>query len=157
MNACILLNSLYIWLLFTNRTVLCLDVQSCLTLCDPMDCSWPGSSVHGILQARILKWVTMPSSSGSSQPKHWTSVFYVSCIGRWVLYHSHHLRSPNGVLLSNKEEWSIDTFYNVDEPWEHYAKEKKKTRHKGLSILYALIYMKCQLYRDKRRLVFGRA
>ena len=43
--------------------------QSCLTLCDPMDCSPPGSSVHGILQARILEWVAMPSSRGSSQPR----------------------------------------------------------------------------------------
>ena len=41
-------------------------LQSCLTLCDPMDCSLPGSSVLGILQARILKWVAMPSSRGSS-------------------------------------------------------------------------------------------
>ena len=40
--------------------------QLCLTLCDPMDCSLPGSSVHGILQARILEWVAMPSSRGSS-------------------------------------------------------------------------------------------
>jgi len=38
----------------------------CLTLCDPMDCSPPGSSVHGILQARILEWVAMPSSRRSS-------------------------------------------------------------------------------------------
>ena len=41
-------------------------LQSCLILCDPMDCSPPGSSVHGILQARILEWVAMPSSRGSS-------------------------------------------------------------------------------------------
>ena len=41
----------------------------CLTLCDPTDCSPPGSSVHGILQARILEWVVMPSSKGSSQPR----------------------------------------------------------------------------------------
>ena len=46
-----------------------LDAQSCLTLCDSMDCSLPGSSVHGILQARILEWVAMPFSRGSSQPK----------------------------------------------------------------------------------------
>ena len=39
------------------------------TLCDPMDCSPPGSSVHGILQARILEWVPMPSSGGSFHPK----------------------------------------------------------------------------------------
>ena len=37
-------------------------LQSCLTLCDPMDCRPPGSSVHGILQARIMEWVAMPSS-----------------------------------------------------------------------------------------------
>ena len=48
--------------------VLCLVAQSCLTLCDPMDCSLPGSSVCGILQARILEWVAMPSSRGSSVP-----------------------------------------------------------------------------------------
>ena len=42
------------------------SLQSCPTLWDPMDCSPPGSSVHGILQARILEWVAMPSSRGSS-------------------------------------------------------------------------------------------
>ena len=45
-----------------------LVAQSCLTLCDPMDCSPPGSSVHGIFQARILKWIAIPFSKGSSQP-----------------------------------------------------------------------------------------
>ena len=44
-------------------------VQSCLTFCNPMDCSLSGSSVHGILQARILEWVAIPSSRGSSQPR----------------------------------------------------------------------------------------
>ena len=53
----------------------------------PMDCSLPGPSVHGILQARILEWVAIPSSKGSSQPRDRTRVCYVSCIGRWVLYH----------------------------------------------------------------------
>ena len=57
------------------------------TLCDPVDCSPPGSSVHGILQARILGWVAMPSSRGSSQPRDGTWVSYVSCVGRWVLYY----------------------------------------------------------------------
>ena len=54
-----------------------LVAQSCPTLCDPMDCSPPGSSVHGILQARILEWVAMPSSRGSSWPRNWN---WVSCI-----------------------------------------------------------------------------
>ena len=57
--------------------VLCLAAQSCLPPCDPMDCSPPGSSVHGILQARILEWVAMPSSRGSSQPRDRT---HVSCL-----------------------------------------------------------------------------
>ena len=43
------------------------SLQSCLTLCDPVDCSPAGSSVHGILLARILEWAAMPSSRGSSQ------------------------------------------------------------------------------------------
>ena len=67
--------------------------QSCLTLCDPTDCSPPGS-VHGILQARILEWVAMPSSRGSSQSRNQTYVSYVSCIGSQVLYYQHHLGSP---------------------------------------------------------------
>ena len=53
----------------------CLVDKSCSTLCDPMDCSPPGSSVHGILQAWILEWVAMTSSRGSSQPRDWTLVF----------------------------------------------------------------------------------
>ena len=56
--------------------VLCLVAQSYPTLCDP-PWSLPGSSVHGILQARILEWAAMPSSRGSSQPRAWTRV---SCI-----------------------------------------------------------------------------
>ena len=46
-----------------------LVAQSCLILCNPMDCNLPGSSVHGILQARILEWVMIPFSRGSSQPR----------------------------------------------------------------------------------------
>ena len=51
--------------------------QLCPTLCDPMDCNLPGSSVHGILQARILEWVAISFSKGSSQPRDWT---WVSCL-----------------------------------------------------------------------------
>ena len=53
------------------------SLQWCATPCDPMDCSLPGSSVHRILQARILEWVAMPSSMGSSWSMDWTCV---SCI-----------------------------------------------------------------------------
>ena len=59
------------------------SLQSCPTLC--MDCSPPGSSVPGILQAGILKWVAISSSRGSSWFRVLTHVSYLSCIGRWVL------------------------------------------------------------------------
>ena len=56
--------------------------QLCLTLCDPMDCSPQGSSVHGIFQARILEWVAIPLSRGSSRPSDWTLV--CSIAGRFL-------------------------------------------------------------------------
>ena len=51
--------------------------QSCLTLCDPMDCSLSGSSVHGIFQARVLEWIAISFSRGPSRPRNRT---WVSCI-----------------------------------------------------------------------------
>ena len=61
---------------FTNCVSECIPacaharpLQSCLAFCDPVGCSPPSSSVHGILQARILEWITMPSSRGSSRPR----------------------------------------------------------------------------------------
>ena len=60
---------------------------SFVQLHEPVDSSPPGSSVHGILQARTLEWVAMPSSRGSSRPRDWTCVSHISCIGMQVLYH----------------------------------------------------------------------
>ena len=59
------------------------SLQLCLTLCDPMDCSPPGSTVHEILQARILKWVAIPFSRGSSPPRDQTRISFVCCVGRY--------------------------------------------------------------------------
>ena len=64
-----------------------LVTQSWLMLCDPMDCSPPESSVHGILQARILEWVLIFSSKGSSWPRDQTHISCISCTGRQILYH----------------------------------------------------------------------
>ena len=72
---------------YTAMCICSKSLQWCPTLFDSMDYSLPGSSVHGILQARILEWVAMPFSRGSSQPRDWTQVSYISCIGRWVLYY----------------------------------------------------------------------
>ena len=65
-------------------------MRACSVMFDslqPCDCSPPGSSVHGNLQARILEWVAISSSRGSSWPRDQTCVSCVSCIGRQVLYH----------------------------------------------------------------------
>ena len=66
-----------------------LVTQWYLTLCNSMDCSLPGYSVHWISQARILEWVAFPFSRGSSQPRIWTRV---SCIGQ-ILYHLNHQKA----------------------------------------------------------------
>ena len=54
-----------------------LVAQSCMTLCDPMDCSLPAYSVYGIHQAKILEWVDIPCSRGSSQPGDRT---HIACL-----------------------------------------------------------------------------
>ena len=77
----------------------CVQAQLWPNLCNPMDCSLPGSPVHGILLARILEPVALASSKGSSSPRDQTRV---SCIGRWILYHwatrEAHGQAYNGAL-----------------------------------------------------------
>ena len=59
-------------------------LKSCPTLCYPMDCSPP--SFHGVFQARILEWVTISFSRGSSRPRNQIHISYISCIGRRVFF-----------------------------------------------------------------------
>ena len=66
------------WMFLNLFHVVVLFAQSCLTLCHSMDCSPPGSSLHGISQARILQWVAIPLSRGSSQLRDWTWVSYIA-------------------------------------------------------------------------------
>ena len=85
-----------IWnVLLKNACVCAKSLQPCLALYDPMDCSSPGSSVHGILQAGILGWVAMPSSRGSSRPREteenqnippfvWSLLFSLFCESKEV-------------------------------------------------------------------------
>ena len=83
--------------------------ESCLSLCNTMDCSLPGSSVHGILQARILEWVAIPFSRGSSWPRDWTCVSCISRVDRGILYHwaiwegQDVVYAHNKILLSHKK------------------------------------------------------
>ena len=75
---------------------------SLILLCDPMGCSPPGSSVHGILQARILDWVAISFSRGSSRPRDWNWVSCDSCIAGWFFTNEPQRKSvgPN-INISN--------------------------------------------------------
>ena len=64
---------------------LCIHSQSFSTIWDPTDCRPQGSSVHGISQGRILEWVVISVSRGSSRPRDWSCISF--CTGRWILYH----------------------------------------------------------------------
>ena len=93
--------------------------QSCLILCDPMDCSPPGSSVHGILQAKIVEWVAIPFSRVSSQPRNRTQV---SNIAASLFYHLSHQRSPKQICLymylsSTQSIWVV-FFYAFQNKWQ---------------------------------------
>ena len=119
-------------------------LQSCPTLCNPMHRSLPGSSVHGILQARILECVATPSSRGSSQPRDRTCVSYVSGIGRWVLYHQRPLGSPHhpfssvaimiclkcksNVLIPGFKPFNSFCFLYDKTPWKPKATEPSRKR-----------------------------
>ena len=105
-------------------------VKSCLTLWDPMDCSLPGSSVHEILQARILEWVAISFSRGSSQPRDQTRV---SCIGGrrfnlWATREAHSLSSSHVQMwvLDHKEDWVLKN-------WRYRTVVLEKTLESPLS------------------------
>ena len=99
---CVCVKYICVYILIYTFTCFCIliymcmhakSLQSCLTLCNPMDCSLPGPSVHGILQARILEWVSMPFSGDLPNPGNEPMSFFISCIGRRILYHQHCLGS----------------------------------------------------------------
>ena len=85
------------------------SLQSCLTLCDPVDCISSSSSVHGILQARIREWVAISSSRESSQPRDGTRISYVSSLaGGFINSSTRRPLSPQGSLC----QWLICGYKN---------------------------------------------
>ena len=94
-----------------------LVAQLCPALCNPMDCSLPGSSVHGILQARILEWVDIPFPRGSSQPRDWT---WASCTaGRfftnWAIREAPKINMVQNYKESALEEAGFWRVWIIDE------------------------------------------
>ena len=86
-----------LWIiLYSPERCTCVCAQSCPTLCDPIDCSPPGSSVHSILQARMLEWVAIPFSRGSSWPGDWT---HISCTAHGFFTTEAPGKPPTGYVL----------------------------------------------------------
>ena len=86
----------------------CSVTQSCLTLCNLTDCSPRGSSVHRIIQARILEWVAISYSGGSSRLRDLICVSCISCIGRRILYHCYQWCYNSPILFCSYK--SVSTF-----------------------------------------------
>ena len=98
--------------------------QSCPTLCDPMDCSLSGSSVHGIFQARVLEWVAISFSKGSSRPRDWTQVSRIA--GRHFT-----VWATSEVLFPQKVYW-VTSF--LKEPlWRAKMDFLQKANYKNLN------------------------
>ena len=107
----------------------------CLTLCNPMGCSLPGSSVHRILQARILEWVAIPFSRGSSQPKDQTCISYIA--GRFftteqpgIFYHNFKKYCNSWLLLALMTEAFVDWHR-----WSHLALKLSEAGMNGMPFL----------------------
>ena len=116
----------------TIRDICCsLVTKSLSTLCNPMDCSPLGSSVYRILQARILEWVTISFSRGSTQGRDWT---HVSSIGRWVLYHWNIIRDISEYFLKRK---IVKLVYS-----RTYRIELKQNSVKFKGLVFILIWWK---------------
>ena len=100
-----------------SGTVCCANsLQLWLTLCDPMDCSLLGSSLHWILQVRLLEWVAMPFSRGSPQSRDWTCIFSSICMsGRlFPIWATRDAPSPHLLGLAYFQqhlEWNITHLY----------------------------------------------
>ena len=86
----------------------------------PMKCSLPNSSVHRILQAKILEWVAMLFSRGPSQPRDESRISWISCIGSQVLYHKHHLGKPSQVQILPPAPISLSFSFSTC-PLTHYS------------------------------------
>ena len=87
--------------------------NSCLTFCDSLDCSLQGSSIHGIFQPRILEWVAVSFSRGSSRLR---DGIHISCISRWTLYlysiaEAHYLNQKYFILSDQKTCDFLKSFF----------------------------------------------
>ena len=107
--------------------------QSCLTVCDPVDCSLPGSSIHGIFQARVLEWVVISFSRGYSWPRDWTRVSLIAGRCFYRLSHGSLIKAIRLFVTTSPKTLS-PRFYSVSvrtkaKFWLQYPYKKTKSGH----------------------------
>ena len=127
------------WYVYTMECCCCccLVAKLYMTLCNPMDCSPSGSSVHEISPARILEWVVISSFRQSSWTRDWT---HISCIGRQILYHWVNRDAHNRIFLSHKKEQIWNSCSEMDEPRAYYTKWNKSEREKQILCINTYIW-----------------
>ena len=120
-----------------KHVYVCVHAQACPTLCDLMDCSPPGSSVNGILQARILEWVATSSFRGSSWPRDWT------CIS-WISLH----RQVNSLPLSYRGAQLVKNLPTMQEPQVQFLGQEDSLEKDRLPLLYSWASLVAQMIRN---------
>ena len=115
--------------------------QSSPTLCDPMDCSPPGSSVHGILQARILEWAVNPFFRVLRNPGIEFESLMSTCVGKQVLYHQHHLEAL-GCTSRGKQTWVTE--WDVHLGWPGWSTRVGTSPRKVKKFMFPRVSGKAQ-------------
>ena len=116
------------------------SLQLCPTLCDPKDCSLLVSSVHGILQARILEWVAMPSSRASSWPRDQTPVSCGSCItGRFFTIKSPGKPKMMGTFVQNHRTYNTKSIPHSCGSWVIMMSQHMFIRYKQCPIWWGAV------------------
>ena len=124
-------------------------IQSCPT--PHVDCSLPGSSIHGILQARILEWVTISFSRGSSQPRDWTRVSHIGgrCFNRWATRQAH--------LWFRSLHFQVVYYVVIDNWYRHtlVAIKKKMEWLTTAQICYLTLFCRLEIQHESHGLKSG--
>ena len=112
---------------------LCSVGHSCLTLWDPMDCSPPGFSAHGIIPAKIVEWVAISSYRRSSLPRNWTLISCISSVSRWILHQLSHVGKASLVARMVKNLRAMQKTWVWSLGWEEPLEKGMATHSRILA------------------------
>ena len=125
---------------FLNKLCMCVHVHTVRSNSSwpPLDCSPPGFSVYGISQARILEWVAISFSRGSSQPRDWTCVSWVSCISILDSLPLCYPGSPNKIIINSiyiaEVLWNVEHIYSLRHSSKYFLSTKEANNKRAFSL-----------------------